>query len=39
MPEWMVGRFSRSIDATSVMWAFFSDHPLQKKQVSGAASR
>jgi polyhydroxybutyrate depolymerase len=39
MPEWIVGRFSRSIDATSVMWAFFSDHPLQKKQGRDAASQ
>ena len=31
LPEWFVGRTSRSIDATRLMWAFFSDHPLQKQ--------
>jgi polyhydroxybutyrate depolymerase len=31
LPEWFVGRTTRSIDATRLMWAFFSDHPLQKK--------
>jgi polyhydroxybutyrate depolymerase len=30
MPEWFVGRTSTSIDATSLMWAFFRDHPLQR---------
>jgi polyhydroxybutyrate depolymerase len=30
MPEWFVGRTSRSIDATSLMWAFFREHPLQR---------
>jgi len=29
MAEWMVGPTSRSIDATSVMWAFFQEHPLR----------
>jgi polyhydroxybutyrate depolymerase len=28
MPEWFVGRTTRSIDATSLMWAFFREHPL-----------
>lgn len=28
IPEWMVGRTSRSIDATRQMWAFFREHPL-----------
>ena len=28
LPAWMVGRTSRSIDATSLMWAFFSEHTL-----------
>ncbi|HEX6627255.1 MAG TPA: PHB depolymerase family esterase [Gemmatimonadaceae bacterium] len=27
LPEWFVGRTTRSIDATSLMWAFFSEHP------------
>jgi polyhydroxybutyrate depolymerase len=28
LPEWMVGPTSRSIDATSQMWAFFREHQL-----------
>jgi polyhydroxybutyrate depolymerase len=28
LPEWRVGPNSSSIDATSVMWAFFREHPL-----------
>jgi len=28
LPEWLVGPTSRSIDATSLMWAFFRDHRL-----------
>ncbi len=28
MPEWMLGRTSRSIDASSLMWAFFREHQL-----------
>jgi len=31
LPEWFVGRTTRSIDATRLMWAFFRDHPLQRK--------
>ena len=30
MPEWLVGPTTRSIDATSVMWAFFRQHPLRR---------
>jgi polyhydroxybutyrate depolymerase len=30
LPEWFVGRTTRSIDATSLMWAFFADHPLAR---------
>ena len=30
LPEWFVGRTTRSIDATSLMWEFFSEHPLRK---------
>jgi polyhydroxybutyrate depolymerase len=30
LPEWFVGRTSRSIDATSLMWAFFREHPLNR---------
>jgi len=29
MPEWWVGPTSRSIDATSLMWAFFREHRLR----------
>lgn len=28
LPEWLTGPTSRSIDATSQMWAFFREHPL-----------
>jgi polyhydroxybutyrate depolymerase len=28
LPEWFVGRTTHSIDATSLMWAFFRQHPL-----------
>ena len=28
LPEWMVGPTSRSVDASSQMWAFFRQHPL-----------
>jgi len=34
MPEWLVGPTTRSIDATSVMWAFFREHPLRKAQAA-----
>jgi polyhydroxybutyrate depolymerase len=29
--EWIIGPTSRSIDASSLMWAFFREHPLPKK--------
>jgi polyhydroxybutyrate depolymerase len=29
--EWMIGRYSRSIDATRQMWAFFREHQLTRK--------
>jgi polyhydroxybutyrate depolymerase len=29
--EWMVGPYSRSIDATRQMWAFFREHQLTRK--------
>ena len=35
LPEWFVGRTANSIDATRVMWAFFMDHPLQRKTAPG----
>jgi polyhydroxybutyrate depolymerase len=31
LPGWFVGSTSRSIDATSQMWAFFAAHPLSRK--------
>jgi polyhydroxybutyrate depolymerase len=31
LPEWFVGPTSNSIDATSLMWAFFREHPLPGK--------
>ncbi len=31
LPQWFVGPTSRSIDATSRMWEFFREHPLQRK--------
>ena len=31
MPEWLVGRTSRGVDATSQMWAFFREHPLRRR--------
>ena len=31
LPEWMVGRTTRDINASSVMWAFFREHPLPRK--------
>jgi polyhydroxybutyrate depolymerase len=31
MPRWMVGPASRSIDATSAIWTFFSEHPLRER--------
>ena len=30
-PEWLVARTSHSIDASSLMWAFFREHPLTRK--------
>jgi polyhydroxybutyrate depolymerase len=32
MPAWMVGSASHSIDATSLMWAFFREHPLMRNE-------
>jgi len=30
MPEWFVGRTTRSIDASETMWQFFREHPLRR---------
>src|SRR2546425_1022089 len=32
LPEWFVGRTSNSIDASSLMWAFFRAHRLREAQ-------
>jgi polyhydroxybutyrate depolymerase len=32
LPKWWVGATNTSVDATSVMWAFFREHPLQQRQ-------
>lgn len=34
MPEWFVGPTNRSIDATSLMWAFYREHPLRDTQTA-----
>ncbi len=31
LPEWFAGPTSRSVDASSEMWAFFRAHPLRRK--------
>jgi polyhydroxybutyrate depolymerase len=31
LPKWFVGPTTRSIDATSLMWSFFGEHPLARK--------
>jgi polyhydroxybutyrate depolymerase len=35
LPKWFVGRTTRSINATSLMWSFFQEHPLH---LSGASA-
>ena len=32
LPEWFVGRTTRSIDATRLMWEFFDAHPSQRSK-------
>jgi len=32
LPEWFVGTTSNSIDASSLMWAFFREHPLREAE-------
>ena len=29
-PAWFVGKMTRTIDASRIMWQFFRDHPLQR---------
>jgi polyhydroxybutyrate depolymerase len=31
LPKWFVGPTTRSINATSLMWSFFGEHPLVRK--------
>jgi polyhydroxybutyrate depolymerase len=31
LPEWIVGRTTREINASSVLWEFFVEHPLGAK--------
>lgn len=31
LPEWFAGKTTRTIDASSLMWSFFKDHPLAAK--------
>jgi polyhydroxybutyrate depolymerase len=31
LPAWLLGRTTRSIDATGEMWAFFREHPLHRR--------
>lgn len=31
VPEWWLGRTTRSVDATRTMWAFFGEHPLRSR--------
>ncbi len=38
LPEWFVGTTSRSIDATSQMWAFFREHRLREPQTAARHS-
>ncbi len=31
LPEWMVGKTSEKLDATSVIWDFFKEHPRRQE--------
>ncbi len=31
LPKWIVGRRTREISATSLMWDFYGQHPLRRK--------
>lgn len=39
LPEWFAGRTTRSIDASSEMWAFFRSHPLFRSRVDGGREK
>ena len=34
MPQWIAGSTTHSIDATSLMWAFYREHPLRGAQAA-----
>ncbi len=36
LPEWFAGSTSNSVHATSLMWAFFREHPLRPTQSAAA---
>lgn len=38
-PAWLAGPPTSSIDATSLMWAFFGEHPLRRHEQSQAFSK
>jgi polyhydroxybutyrate depolymerase len=39
LPEWFVGRTSRSIDASREAWTFFQAHPLQRPRTAPRSGR
>jgi len=38
LPEWFLGTTPTSIDASSVMWEFFREHPLRQRKTAAAAT-
>ncbi len=39
MPEWFVAPTSNGVDATSVMWRFFREHPLREARLGSEPAR
>ncbi len=39
LPEFLVGPYTRTVDATRLMWAFFRDHPRRTPPASGGSGR
>ncbi len=39
LPEFLVGPYTRTIDATRLMWAFFRDHPRRPQPSPGGVER
>jgi polyhydroxybutyrate depolymerase len=39
LPEFLVGRYTATIDATGLTWAFFRDHPRPTPPASGGSGR